>query len=51
MQVLKMLDEFSDKEEDWSVLHRHELWIMMEAIEEGCHSDGTPNDRECEEDI
>jgi hypothetical protein len=25
MQVLKMLDEFSDTEEDLSVLHRHEL--------------------------
>jgi hypothetical protein len=25
MQVLKMLDEFNDREEDASVSHRHEL--------------------------
>jgi hypothetical protein len=25
MQVLKMLDEFNNREEDVSVLHRHEL--------------------------
>ncbi len=51
MQVMKMLEEFSDTEEDWSVLHRHALWMMMESVEEDCHSDGTPNHRDCEKDV
>ncbi len=25
--------------------------MMMESVEEGCHSDGTPYYRDCEEDI
>jgi len=51
MQVLKMLDEFNNREEDVSVSHRHELWMLMESVEEGCHFNGTPNYRDCEEDI
>ncbi len=48
MQVLKMLDEFNNREEDVSVSHRQELWMLMESVEEGCHFNGTPNYRDCE---
>jgi hypothetical protein len=51
MQVLKMLDEFNDREEDASVSHRHELWMLMESVEEGSHFNGMPNYRDCEEHL
>jgi len=25
--------------------------MMMESVEEDCHSDGTPNHRDCEKDV